>query len=59
MIIKYYSKHNYGQQYFYILDENIAHSVFMITNKKTIDYRDIHHFESLGIKFIEVLPPRK
>ena len=57
--IKYYSKHNYGQQYFYIVDSEQAQSVSMLTNKKTIDYRDIHHFENLGLKFEEVLPPKK
>lgn len=58
MIIEYYVKSVYGNELIYIKDEQLKKIISNLIGKKTINKKDIHNFESLGISFKEVLPPR-
>lgn len=59
MTIEYYFRDGYGKERAYIKDENIAKYIMAITGRVSIDRRIIACFEYLGIKFVEVVAPRK
>lgn len=59
MTIEYYSKNNYGSNALYIIEPDKASAIAVLTGKKTISESDIKAFETFGIYFVEVLPPRK
>lgn len=58
MIIEYYVKSVYGNELIYVKDEQLKKIISNLLGKKTINKKDIHNFERLGITFKEVLPPR-
>lgn len=58
MIIEYYVKTVYGNELIYIKDEQLRKTISNLLAKKTINKKDIHNFERLGITFKEVLAPR-
>lgn len=58
MIIEYYIKNIYGNELIYVKDEQLRKTISNLIGKKTINKKDIHNFEILGISFKEVLAPR-
>lgn len=58
MTIEYYCQGNYGQDYFYIIDTNIAQAVSRLTGRKTLTQSDFNALRSLGFELKEVIKPR-
>lgn len=58
MTIQYYEKIVYGNELLYIKDPAIATRVEILLNKKTISYSDISILTDLGLRFVQVLPPK-
>lgn len=59
MTLKYYRKNVYGSDLLYLTDKAKANSWFCISQKKTITERDMHALAVFGLKFVEVMAPRK
>ena len=59
MTIEYYAKVSYGNERLYVKDTEQARYMEGITGMKTIDDRIIVLFEYFGVKFKEVIAPRK
>jgi len=59
MTIKYYIKNVYGVEKEYILEDRQAKLVSALTHRTTINVSDRLALGELGIKFKEVLAPKK
>lgn len=58
MIIKYYTKQNYGSDVYYLIGSPEARAILNITKQKTISKYQMLMFNKLGITFEEVLKPK-
>ena len=55
MIIEYYIKSIYGNDLIYIKNATQGKALQVLTNKKTIDKKDIDALQVLGVVCVEVL----
>ncbi len=53
-IIEYYRKENYGNKHLYIKDANLAHSISLLTGKKTLLPEHILALQQMGYTMVEV-----
>lgn len=56
MTIEYYFKNVYGKEFMYIKDEKIAKILSKLTGMKTMSPVTVEALESLGHRFVQVLP---
>ncbi len=59
MTVEYYIKYAYGKDRLYVKDKEQARYITAITDRLTIDDRLVACFEFLGVKFKQVVAPRK
>lgn len=58
MVIHYYEKLVYGKPFLYIVDQNVAMYVNMLTHKTTLHESHKQALEGLGFTFVKVEEPR-
>lgn len=56
--IEYYVKQVYGVEHFYILNYEIAVSVYGLTGRKTLTRSDMRHLTAMGFTFELVHKPQ-
>lgn len=59
MTINYYIKNVYGNELMYVADHKQFLTVAALTKQTTLSHTAISALEELGLKFKQVLPPKK
>lgn len=58
MTYEYYTKNVYGVEKYYIVEDGFSKIHYALTGCKTLRETDFQLYQSLGLNFKQVLPPK-